>query len=96
MFMVYVTLSTQVKTGHLHRVKRNQTNLIVAEVAKAFAAWIRDFIKLPAEEEMKILAEENNQKYGLPMMPLGVDISLIRQVGSLSTWAISCICTAYS
>ena len=56
MFMVYVTLSTQVKTGHLHRVKRNQTNLIVAEVAKAFAARTRDFIKLPAEEEMKILA----------------------------------------
>ena len=49
--MVYVTLSTQVKTtGHLHRVKRNQTNLIVAEVAKAFAARTRDFIKWPAEE----------------------------------------------
>ena len=78
MFMVYVTLSTQFKTGHLHGVKRNQTNLIVAEVAKAFAARTRDFIKLPAEEEMKTLAEENNQKYGLPMMPLGVDGSLIR------------------
>ena len=54
--MVYVTLSTQVKTGHLHGVKRNQTNLIVAKVAKAFAARTRDFIKWPAEEEMKILA----------------------------------------
>ena len=62
----------------MHGVKKNQTNLIVEEVAKALVARSRDYIKWPEPDEMKVLAEENNVKYGLPMMPLGVDGSLIR------------------
>ena len=70
--------SPQVKTGHLAGVKKNQTNLIVHEVAKALVARSRDYIKWPAPDEMRALADINNEAFGLPNMPLGVDGSLIR------------------
>ena len=65
-------------------VKKAATCDIVGEVAKALVAKLRDYIKWPKPEEMRVLAQDNNEKYGLPNMPLGVDGSLIRLAGKPS------------
>ena len=58
-------------------VKRNQTSLIIGEVAKALVKRSREYIKWPGQSEMRQLADENNEEFGLPNVPLGVDGTLI-------------------
>ena len=68
----------QSKTGHLAGVKKGSVCKIIEEVARALVARHKEYIKWPQPEEMRALADENNVKYGLPDLPLGVDGSLIR------------------
>ena len=54
-------------------VKKSQTSVIIREVAKALVDRSRDYIKWPKPSELKRLAEENNEEFGIPGCPLGVD-----------------------
>ena len=65
-------------------VKKATAGKIVGEVAEALVARTRDYIKWPQEDELRVLADENNVKYGLPNLPLGVDGSLIKLDGKPS------------
>ena len=64
---------SQYIAGHLAGVKSSQSSDIVGEVAKALVSRSRDFIKWPKASEMRILADENNEEFGIPDLPLGVD-----------------------
>ena len=75
----------QSKTGLLAGVKKATACGIIGEVAEALVARTHDYIKWPLEDEMRVLADENNVKYGLPNLPLGVDGSLIKLDGKPST-----------
>ena len=54
-------------------VQKSQTSVIIKEVAMALVNRSRDFIKWPKPSEMRRLADENNEAFGLPDCPLGVD-----------------------
>ena len=71
----------QSKTGHLAGVKKGSVCSIIEEVARALVARHKECIKWPEPEDMRALANENNVKYGLPDLPLGVDGSLIWLAG---------------
>ena len=65
--------STQYRAGHMAGIGRNQTSVIIREVAKALVDCSRDYIKWPSRAEMRRLSEENNEAFGIPGCPLGVD-----------------------
>ena len=64
---------SQYKAGLMLGVKRSQTSEIVKEVAMALVNRSRDYIKWPKASEMRRLADSNNEEFGLPDCPLGVD-----------------------
>ena len=73
----------QYRVGDMMGVAKNQTSLIIREVAMALVKRTRDYIKWPKESEMRRLADENNEKYGIPDCPLGVDGEYIQEGISL-------------
>ena len=89
LFLSYcASKDTQFKAGLMAGVKRTQTSVIIREVAMALVNRSRDFIKWPGQSEMRQLADENNEKFGIPDCPLGVDgklnngcLSLIYRAG---------------
>ena len=74
----------QSKTGHLAGVKKGSACIIIEEVARALVARHKEYIKWPQPEEIRAVADENNAKYGLPNLPLGVDGSLISRAVKFS------------
>ena len=54
-------------------VSEAQVARIIREVAKGLVKRSRDYIKWPTSAEMRQLADENNEEFGVPNTPLGVD-----------------------
>ena len=64
---------SQYKAGLMAGIQRTQTSVIIREVAMALVNRSRDYIKWPGPSEMRRLADENNEAFGIPNCPLGVD-----------------------
>ena len=74
-------------------VSSTQASAIIREVALGLVNRAKDHIKWPTATEMRQLADENNEEFGLPDCPLGVDgklASCMLQV-SVSKWIHICI-----
>ena len=63
----------QYRVGNMLGVEKSQTSKIIREVAVALVRRTRQYIKWPAPDEMRRLSDENNEEFGIPDCPLGVD-----------------------
>ena len=63
----------QYSTGQLFGIKKSTVSSIVEEVADAICKKSREFIKMPTNAEMRILADKNEENFGIKNMPIAVD-----------------------
>ena len=63
----------QYNTGHMFGPKKSTISAIVEEVANALCKRSREFIRMPTRGEMRILAEKNEEIFGIKNMPIAVD-----------------------
>ena len=80
----------QYRVAQMAGVSEAQASRIIQEVAKGLVKRSRDYIKWPRPDEMRQLADENNEAFGLPNTPLGVDGEINAFTFVLTIRQVSC------